>query len=78
MEVGTILSEGPIPVMRLRCALIIGTGSASYELLKSMIQHTRWIPFLPEFNSRCQPIAIRDVIKYLVGVLETDGLTTRK
>ena len=78
IEVGTILSEGSIPVIRLRGAIIIGTGSASYELLKSMIQHTRWIPFLPEFNSRCQPIAIRDVIKYLVGVLETEGLETRK
>ena len=78
IEVGTILSDGSIPVIRLRGAIIIGTGSASYELLKSMVQHTRWIPFLPEFNSRCQPIAIRDVIKYLVGVLETDGLTTRK
>jgi len=76
--VGTILSEGSIPVIRLRCAIIIGTGSSSYELLKSMIQHTRWIPFLSEFNSQCQPIAIRDVIKYLVGVLETDGLKTRK
>ena len=78
IEVGSILSEGSIPVIRLRGAIIIGTGSASYELLKSMIQHTRWIPFLPEFNSQCQPIAIRDVIKYLVGVLETDGLKTRK
>ncbi|MCZ6512629.1 MAG: NAD(P)H-binding protein, partial [Nitrospinae bacterium] len=78
MEVGTILSEGSIPVIRLRCAIIIGTGSTSYELLKSMILHTRWITFLPEFNSRCQPIAIRDVIKYLVGVLETDGLKTGK
>jgi uncharacterized protein YbjT (DUF2867 family) len=78
IEVGTILSEGSIPVIRLRGAIIIGTGSASYELLKSMIRHTRWIPFLPEFNSRCQPIAVRDVIKYLVGVLETDGLKTRK
>ena len=78
IEVGTTLSEGPIPVIRLRGAIIIGTGSTSYELLKSMIQHTRWIPFLPEFNSQCQPIAIRDVIKYLVGVLETDGLKTRK
>ncbi len=77
IEVGTILSEGPIPVIHLRCAIIIGTGSTSYELLKSMIQHTRWIPFLPEFNSRCQPIAIRDVIKYLVGVLETDGTKTK-
>ncbi|NIQ01807.1 MAG: NAD(P)H-binding protein, partial [Nitrospinaceae bacterium] len=78
IEVGSILSDGPIPVIRLRCAIIIGTGSASYELLKSMIQHMSWIPFLPEFNSQCQPIAIRDVIKYLVGVLETEGLTTRK
>ena len=78
IEVGNTLSEGSIPVIRLRGAIIIGTGSTSYELLKSMIQHTRWIPFLPEFNSRCQPIAIRDVIKYLVGVLETGGLTTRK
>ena len=78
IEVGSILSEGTIPVIRLRGAIIIGTGSASYELLKSMIQHTRWIPFLPEFNSRCQPIAVRDVIKYLVGVLEIDGLKTRK
>ena len=76
IEVGTILSEGSIPVICLRCAIIIGTGSASYELLKSMIQHTHWIPFLSELNSRCQPIAIRDVIKYLVGVLETEGLTT--
>ena len=78
IEVGSILSEGSVPVIRLRGAIIIGTGSASYELLKSMVLHTRWIPFLPEFNSRCQPIAIRDVIKYLVGVLEIDGLTTRK
>jgi len=78
IEVGSILSEGSIPVIRLRGAIIIGTGSTSYELLKSMIQHTRWIPFLPEFNSLCQPIAIRDVIKYLVGVLEMDGLKTRK
>ncbi|MDH3255982.1 MAG: SDR family oxidoreductase [Nitrospinota bacterium] len=78
IEVGTTLSEGSIPVIRLRGAIIIGTGSTSYELLKSMVQHTRWIPFLPEFNSLCQPIAIRDVIKYLVGVLETDGLKTGK
>jgi uncharacterized protein YbjT (DUF2867 family) len=77
IEVGSILSDGSIPVIRLRGAIIIGTGSASYELLKSMIQHMRWVPFLPEFNSRCQPIAVRDVIKYLVGVLETDELKTR-
>jgi uncharacterized protein YbjT (DUF2867 family) len=77
MEVGSILSSGTIPVIRLRAAIILGTGSASYELLKSLISHNRWIPFLSEFDSKCQPIAVRDVIKYLVGVLETENLTTR-
>ncbi len=72
LQVGEILSESKMPVIRLCAAIIIGTGSASYELLKSMILNMRWIPFIPEFNSRCQPIAIRDVIKYLVGALEKD------
>ncbi len=77
MEVGQILSDGDIPVIRLRAAIILGTGSASYELLKSLVMYNRWIPYIPEFDSKCQPIAIRDVIKYLVGVLETENLTTR-
>lgn len=77
MEVGVTLAQSGIPVIQLRAAIIVGTGSASYELIKSIVMHNRWIPFLPEFNSRCQPIAIRDVIKYLVGVLETENLTTR-
>ena len=76
MEVGHILSQCSIPVIRVRAAIIIGTGSASYELMKALIINNRFIPFLPEFNSRCQPIAIRDVIKYLVGVLETPRLKT--
>jgi uncharacterized protein YbjT (DUF2867 family) len=74
-EVGNILSQGHVPVIRVRAAVIIGTGSASYELLKSLILHHRFIPFIPEFNSLCQPVAIRDVIKYMVGVMETPGLT---
>lgn len=73
-EVGDILATAGVPVIRLRAAIIIGAGSASYELLKSMILHNRWIPFLPEFNSRCQPIAIRDVVKYLVGAMEVESL----
>ncbi len=75
-EVGNILSQGTIPAIRVRAAIIIGTGSASYELMKSLTLNNRFIPFLSEFNSVCQPIAIRDVIKYLVGVMETPGLDT--
>jgi uncharacterized protein YbjT (DUF2867 family) len=70
MEVGEVLSKSSIPVVRLHAAIVIGTGSASYELLKSLVMHNRWIPFMIEFNNLCQCIAIRDVIKYLVGILE--------
>lgn len=77
LEVGETLAQSRIPVISLQAAIIIGTGSASYELLKTLIYVNRWIPFLPEFNSKCQPIAIRDVIKYLVGVLEKENLTSR-
>jgi len=77
MEVGEILSNCSCTVICLRAAIIIGTGSISYELLKSIVLHNRWIPFLKDFNNLCQCIAIRDVIKYLVGVMETPGLQTR-
>ena len=76
-EVGLTLANAKATVIRLRAGIIIGTGSASYELLKSLVINNRWIPFLQKFNSRCQPIAIRDVIKYLVGVLETPGLNSK-
>ena len=41
MEVGSILASGTIPVIRLRAAMILGTGSASYELVKSLVTHNR-------------------------------------
>ncbi|MDP6735885.1 MAG: SDR family oxidoreductase [Nitrospinaceae bacterium] len=76
-EVGRILTESSIPAVKLRAAIIVGAGSASYELMKFLALDSRWIPFLSEFNSKCQPIAIRDVIKYLVGILEMPGLKSR-
>ena len=76
-EVGRILTKSSVPAIKLRAAIIVGTGSTSYELMKSLALNNRWIPFLREFNSKCQPIAIRDVIKYLVGVLETPDLESR-
>lgn len=70
IEVGEILSLGSVPVVCLHAGPIIGTGSASYELLKSMVLYNRWIPLMEEFKSHCQSVAIRDVIKYLVGIME--------
>ena len=77
IEVGEILSNSSITVIRLHAAIIIGTGSASYELLKSLVMSNRWIPFMVEFNNLCQCIAIRDVIKYLVGIMEVRSQGSR-
>lgn len=67
-EVGRILADGPVPVTELRAAIIIGSGSASFEMLRNLAEvlpamiTPRWV------DTRCQPIAIRDVLAYLVGV----------
>lgn len=71
-EVGRILAEGPIPVTEIRAAIIIGSGSASFEMLRHLVEvlpvmtTPRWV------DTKCQPIAIRDVLYYLVAVLEVD------
>jgi uncharacterized protein YbjT (DUF2867 family) len=70
--VGENLSQGPVPVTILRAGMIIGSGSASYEILSNLVRNTP-IFFIPGWaKTKSQPIALRDVIKYMVGVLELD------
>jgi len=70
MEVAQELKKGKVPVTILRAAIIIGPGSASYELIEHLVKRMP-ILLIPYWaKTECQPIAIRDVIKYLVGVLE--------
>lgn len=65
------LSQGSIPVTVLRAGMIIGSGSASYEILQSLVKNT-FLFFIPYWaKTKSQPISIRDVIKYLVGMLES-------
>ena len=71
MRVAEELAVGPIPATVLRAAIIIGSGSASYEIINNLVRHMPVIPIPDWKRTRCQPIAIRDVIRYLVGVLET-------
>jgi len=69
-EVGKILGESGVPVTELRASVIIGSGSASFEIIRDLVKKLplmitpRWV------NSLCQPIAIRDVLNYFIGVLE--------
>ncbi|MCP4159682.1 MAG: SDR family oxidoreductase [Deltaproteobacteria bacterium] len=65
-------SRSSIPVTVLRAAVIVGSGSASFEIVKDLVKN---IPvfFVPKWaRTKCQPISIRDTIKYLVGVLEIE------
>jgi uncharacterized protein YbjT (DUF2867 family) len=72
IKVAQKLSEGEIQVTVLRAAMIIGAGSASYEILINLVKRTP-IFFIPKWAiTKCQPISIRGVIKYLVGVLEIE------
>lgn len=71
-EVARIMLAGPVPAVVLRAAVIIGSGSASFEMLRYLTERLpvmvtpRWV------QSRVQPIAIRDVLRYLVAC--ADGL----
>lgn len=70
-EVGRLLGKTGIPVTELRASVIIGSGSASFEIIRDLAKKLplmitpRWV------NSLCEPISIENVIKYLVGTLET-------
>ena len=71
MEVAEELKRGAVPVTILRAAIIIGSGSASYEIVKNLVKKIPIIAVPPAVGHKCQPIGVRDVIKYLVGVMET-------
>ena len=70
-EVARELKQGNVPVTAFRAAVIIGSGSASYEIIKHLVIKLPLILIPSWAKKKCQPIGVRDVIKYLVGALET-------
>lgn len=75
LSVGTELQKGKTPVTILRSAVIIGAGSISYKMIRNLVRNCPIFLFPTKANSNCQPIAIRDVVRYLVGSLENIGTT---
>jgi uncharacterized protein YbjT (DUF2867 family) len=65
-----ILIEGSTPVTVLRAAVVIGHGSISWEITRQLVDHLPALVTPHWVNTRTQPIALPDVIRYLVGVLE--------
>lgn len=69
-EVGRTLAEGDVPVIELRAAVIIGSGSASFEMLRHLVEVLPVMVTPSWVRTRSQPIAIRDVLGYLVASLD--------
>jgi uncharacterized protein YbjT (DUF2867 family) len=72
LEVAEILRSGHFATTFLRAAVIIGAGGASFEMVRSLVNRLpvmitpRWV------TTRCQPIAVDDVIAYLAGCLKDE------
>lgn len=72
METGEILRNGPTPVTELRAGIVVGPGSAAFEVIRDLVYHLplmlapRWV------RSRSQPIALDDLMEYLVALLSLD------
>lgn len=69
-EVGAILQSGEVRTTVLRAAIVIGAGGASFEMIRYLVERLPVILMPRWVRTRCQPIAIRNVIEYLAGCLE--------
>jgi uncharacterized protein YbjT (DUF2867 family) len=68
-DVESALASTGVAVTVLRAAMIIGSGSASFEILRYLVQRLP-VMLTPKWvSTRCQPIAVENVLGYLVGVL---------
>lgn len=75
-QAGVELRQGAVPTVELRAAIVLGAGSASFEMLRAAAR----LPLMvapPWSRTRCQPIAVDDVVRYLVDTLGRDDLGTR-
>jgi len=72
LETGDILRASGVPVVELRASIVIGSGSASFELIRALVERLpvmvtpRWV------HTAAQPIGIEDVIAYLVEAMEVE------
>jgi uncharacterized protein YbjT (DUF2867 family) len=76
-EVEGLLGGGGVPVTVLRAGIVVGHGGISWEITRQLVEHLpamitpRWV------RTRTQPIAVADVVRYLVGVLDNPDAVAR-
>lgn len=77
LNVEKVLQSADIPVTVLRASIIVGAGSASFEIIRDLVEKLPVMIAPKWLRTRCQPIAIRNVLEYLTGVLENTAANNR-
>jgi uncharacterized protein YbjT (DUF2867 family) len=75
-ETGEILRNSGVPTIELRAGVVIGSGSASFEMLRYLTERLPIMTVPKWVNVRIQPIAVRDVLRYLVGAASINPTVT--
>jgi len=73
IETGKVLREGKVPVTEFRAGVIAGSGSISFEMIRFMTELFSIIPAPLWMKNKSQPIAIQNVIDYLIAALENNN-----
>ncbi|MBL8230163.1 MAG: SDR family oxidoreductase [Bryobacterales bacterium] len=76
-EVEEVLASTGVPVTVLRAAMIIGSGSASFDILRYLVERLPVMVTPKWVSTPCQPIAVRNVVRYLAGALKTPETSGR-
>jgi uncharacterized protein YbjT (DUF2867 family) len=69
-QVEQLLAVAGVPVTALRAAIVVGHGSISWEIVRQLVDHLPVMVTPKWVTTRTQPVALPDVVRYLVGVLE--------
>lgn len=77
VEVGEILLGSGVPTVVLQAGVVIGSGSASFEMIRHLTEVLPYMPAPKWVRNRIQPIAVRDVLHYLLGAARIDADVNR-
>lgn len=68
-NVETVLADSSFALTTLKAGIIVGSGSASFEIIRDLVEKLPFIIAPRWLNTKCQPIAIRNVVDFLIGVI---------
>lgn len=77
-EVADVFLAGAVPTVALEASIVVGSGSTSFEMIRYLAERVPVLPAVPWLAHRTQPIAIADVLHYLVGALALPADVNRR